>query len=161
MRRALIAFVGVMACAASAHAEPEFPAAIQKAAGIPCPPPCTLCHTTTPGTAQSATKLFVAALLSTKKFRAGQPDSLVAVVQVLRDNQVDTDGDHKLDVDELASGSDPSSVDPDADICGPSYGCGAHVARVSPPADSWAPAVLAAAFALALLSRLRRGREQA
>jgi len=158
MRRASFVFIGVMACAAPAHSEPDFPAAIQKAAGIPCPPPCALCHTTTPGTAQSATKAFVKSMLETGEFRSGKPDKLAAVVKVLRDKAVDTDHDGKLDVDELASGSDPSSSDPDADVCGPSYGCGAHVARVLPPNDSWAPSLFASALALALLSRMSRSR---
>ena len=64
MYRVIFAGLVVLLSASSAQAEPTFPAAIQTAAGIPCAPPCTLCHTTSPGTLATATKPFASALLA-------------------------------------------------------------------------------------------------
>jgi hypothetical protein len=158
MYRVIVPVLGILLCASSAYAEATFPAAIQTAAGIPCEPPCTLCHTTSPGTRLSATKAFALTLL-TNGLLTMKPDSLTAVVAKLRANKVDTDKDGVIDVDELAAGSDPSNAQPGAQLCGPLYGCaGGHIAKVPPRQADRAPWVLAAALALLLLARMRRAR---
>jgi hypothetical protein len=158
MFRMVEAGLGILLIASSAHAEPEFPAAIQAAAGMPCGPPCTLCHTSSPGTADTATKDFALTVLKNGLVFM-HPESLTAVVAKLRANKTDTDGDGTTDVDELAAGSDPSNPRPNTDICGPLYGCaGGRIAKVPPrPADR-APWLFASALALLMLSRRRRAR---
>jgi hypothetical protein len=158
MRRVLIAFWGVTAIALPAHAEPNFPAAIQDAAHIPCAPPCALCHTETPGTALTATKAFTRSLLATGKLVPGEPDSLRAAIAVLSVNQTDSDGDGTPDTVELAKGGDPSESAQGADVCGPSYGCEARVATAPPRSTVPARWLWASGLALAVLARKRRRR---
>jgi hypothetical protein len=113
MNRVVVAGLGVLLSASSVHAEPDFPAAIQTAAGIPCEPPCTLCHTTSPGTLQTATKAFAITLLGSGLLPT-HPETMTAAVATLRTKKVDTDGDGVIDVDELAAGTDPSNPQPGA-----------------------------------------------
>lgn len=158
MYRVVVAGLVVFLSASSAHAEPTFPAAIQTAAGIPCAPPCTLCHTTSPGTKETATKPFALTLLE-NGLVTGQPDTMATAIAKLRASMADTDHDGTPDVVELADGTDPSNPRPDVQLCGPLYGCaGGHIAKVPPrPADR-APWLFASALALLLLSRMRRAR---
>ena len=158
MQRALLGFFLVFSIALPVHAEPDFPAAIQRAASIPCPPPCTLCHTVTPGTAVTATKPFALTVIQSGKLVSLHAGSLQAVVLALRENKLDTDGDGQLDVDELALGSDPSDANPSAELCGPTYGCGARVAKVAPRGVDGMACGFAAALTLILFSRMRRER---
>jgi hypothetical protein len=154
-----VAGLGVLLIASSAHAEPEFPAAIQAAAGMPCGPPCTLCHTSSPGTADTPTKAFAFTLINSGVLVPNHPESLTAVVAKLRADKTDTDGDKISDVDELAEGSDPSNPRPNTDICGPLYGCaGGRIAKVPPRPAARAPWLFASALALLMLSRRRRAR---
>src|SRR3954462_14271501 len=108
MHRVVVAVMAVLLIALPAQAEPEFPSAIQTAGSTPCNPPCTLCHTTSPGTALTATKAFAITLIKNGLIPKN-PGSLTTVVANLRTKQVDTDGDGVLDVDELAAGTDPSN----------------------------------------------------
>jgi hypothetical protein len=158
MSRMVVAGLGILLITSSAQAEPEFPAAIQAAAGMPCGPPCTLCHTSSPGTAQTAKKEFAFTVIK-NGLVPNHPESLTAVVANLRADKTDTDGDQIIDVDELAAGSDPSNPRPNADMCGPLYGCaGGRIAKVPPrPADR-APWLFASALALLLLRSRRRAR---
>ena len=158
MHRVVMAGLGVLLVASSARAEPTFPAAIQTAADIPCEPPCTLCHTTSPGTAQTATKAFAFTLLS-YQLMPGHPESMAAAIAMLSADQHDTDGDGVSDVKELAAGTDPSNPRPGSELCGPLYGCaGGHIAKVPPRHTDRAPWLFASALALLLLSRIRRAR---
>jgi hypothetical protein len=157
LRVAALAIALLIFGARRAQAEPDFPAGIQNAAGIPCAPPCTLCHTETPGSALTATRAFARSLLATGKLVGGQPQSLRDAVQVLRDKHVDSDGDGVPDTDELAAGSDPSDAGRSAGICGPVYGCGARLARAPAPAFGGA-GLLAVALGVLLLARVRRAR---
>ncbi|HET7541073.1 MAG TPA: thrombospondin type 3 repeat-containing protein [Polyangiaceae bacterium] len=138
-----------------AHAEPEFPGAIQDAANIPCTPTCLLCHTAIPGSASNLNMHFAQTVIA-NGVEPGNPESLNAVVAKLRANMVDTDGDGQLDVDELAAGTDPNSADPRAELCGPTYGCGAHVAPSAPARRAAILWPLMFALGLAGLVMLRR-----
>lgn len=120
-----------------ASAEPDFPGAIKEYGSIPCTPTCLLCHTEIPGNAKNVNPLFGVTVL-THGLTRRDPTSLQTVVDRLRKEEVDTDHDGKLDVDELAAGSDPNKAEASAELCGPLYGCGARVAP--PPSEPRAPA---------------------
>lgn len=122
----------VMCFALHASAEEPFPGAIQKAANIPCTPTCLLCHFGVPGTLANFGQPFGRTVLA-NGVQPGNPDSFNAVVANLREKKTDSDGDGKIDVDELAVGSNPNDTDPKAELCGPLYGCGAQLAPVAPP----------------------------
>jgi len=158
MRGKITGFSVVMSLALHASAEPEFPGAIQEAARIPCTPTCLLCHTEIPGNINNVNEHFGRTVL-TNGVRPGHPESMNDVVANLRTKNIDTDGDGKIDVDELAAGSDPSSADPNAELCAPTYGCGAQLAP-APPATATARHVLVlgivAVTALIGARRLRR-----
>ena len=159
MRCALsfMALLGVLVTSGTVRARPAYPAAIEDAASIPCAPPCTLCHTVSPGTRGTATKVFAFAL-QRNGLIPDRPETISPAVTQLRAKQVDSDGDGVADVAELATGSDPSDPRAGAELCGPTYGCGARVARTPPSqaaSDHW---LLALGFAAALLERARRRR---
>ena len=137
-----------------AGAEPEFPAAIQEAGKIPCTPTCLLCHLTVPGQKDNWTQPFGVAVRA-NGLVPGHPESIQTVVDNLRTKMVDTDGDGKIDVDELAAGTDPNKADPNAELCGPLYGCGAHVAK-APPSSSAALWWFTVPVVLSMLIAMRR-----
>jgi MYXO-CTERM domain-containing protein len=157
MRQVALWVLFALSVALPARAEPEFPAAIRQAANIPCAPPCTLCHTESPGTAANPTRPFAHTVL-TSGLVPNHPESLKDVVTALRENKTDTDHDGRLDIDELASGTDPSDPKESAELCGPTYGCGAHVASVTPSGLDQVACGAAVALALALFGHTRRRR---
>jgi hypothetical protein len=135
----------------AARASEEFPGAIQEAAGMPCAPQCALCHGVTPGTAGTfmnkklGATLFniegngvvlphdVAKLKSAYAIYAAKPENMAAVV-------------------DLKAGVDPQTKD---SLCGPTYGCGARVAKKAPSRDLSAPLWIAVAMTLGVLFRRR------
>ncbi|HKO52212.1 MAG TPA: thrombospondin type 3 repeat-containing protein [Polyangiaceae bacterium] len=146
MRCEITGFFFFMLLTLRVSAEELFPGAIQQAADIPCAPTCLLCHTEIPGNIANLKQPFGLTVLRSG-VKPGDPSSMYTVVANLRANRVDTDGDGKLDVDELAAGTDPNTQNPNAELCGPLYGCGARVAS-SPlperrPLLYWLPGALA------------------
>jgi len=158
MRGKITGFLLAMCFALPASARPEYPGAIQEAASIPCTPTCRLCHTEIPGNKHNVNGQFGSTVRANGLY-PGQPESLNVVVANLRTKMIDTDGDGKIDVDELAAGLDPNTPDPKAELCGPAYGCGAHLAPAPPPRRApilwWLVGLLAVA-ALISARRLRR-----
>jgi hypothetical protein len=142
---------------AVAHASEQFPAALQEAAGMPCTPSCVVCHGKVPGDQGSfgARKLpqdvFIKALTIPPAGAAGVP--VVKSAFATYAMKASTDPEVKRVVDALKDGTDPETGD---SLCGPTYGCGAHVAKKAPPSDLAAPIwVLGAMVAGALLRRRR------
>jgi hypothetical protein len=131
---------------ASAQASQPFPSAISDALGMPCAPNCTICHATEAGGAGTVVKLFGNAA---KAAGAGpiSVDALRAALVKMRDTQVDSDSDGVTDIDELSAGNDPNNAG-DARICGPNYGCGAHISRVPPARSGMALAIAGSVAAL-------------
>jgi MYXO-CTERM domain-containing protein len=131
-----------------ARAEERFPAAIQDAAGLNCAPSCLLCHTTNPGTATSWAMKGFGVYMGTHGLTAAADTSVVATAYA----QYLADPAQAVGAARIQAGLDP---DTGLDICiGPTYGCGAHVARKAPPRDfSAALWALGAVVAGALLRR--------
>jgi hypothetical protein len=151
----IVGLSSLLFVALPASAEPEFPGAIQEAANIPCTPTCLLCHKTIPGNKDNWTQPFGLAV-RTNGLVPGHPESIQTVVDNLRTKMVDTDGDGKLDVDELAAGTDPNKSDPHAELCGAVYGCGARVAAAPLPPRTTALWWFTVPALLGLLITLRR-----
>lgn len=132
-----------------ARAEPEFPGAILEAADMRCVPTCLLCHTTNPGNASSwATKPF-GVLMFQNGIKKGDPSSVKTAW-----SKVAADTAKAELVANVRAGRDPDP--PHADICGPTYGCGAHLAKPAPQAGSAVPYWVAGALLLGSLLRRRK-----
>lgn len=158
LRRALVGSALLMSAALPANAREVYPGGIQKAGNMPCAPSCLLCHTAIPGNPDNLEQLFGKAVLKAGGLRPGDPDSLVAVVASLRTKMSDVDNDGVLDVEELAAGTNPNDPDPTADLCGPTYGCGAHIVQAPPPDGSGVLWCVAGGVSLALVLGARRRR---
>jgi len=158
MRGEITGFLLAMSLSLHAGARPEYPGAIQEAASIPCTPTCLLCHTEIPGNKHNLNGIFSTTLLLNGLVPA-HPETMPTAIANMRTKGTDTDADGKIDVDELAAGTDPNTADPTKEICGPNYGCGAHLAPAPPPRRTpvmwWLVGLLAAA-ALVSARRLRR-----
>lgn len=125
-----LAVVAALASPRRAQAEEPFPEAVQGAAGLDCVPSCTLCHTTNPGMKGTwVGKAFGRYIASKGIAVAGTPPSAVAaaVTTFL------SDPEQTLGAARLKSGLDP---DTGLSLCGPTYGCGARVAKRAPQ-DDW------------------------
>lgn len=118
----------VLFLAPGALASPDYPTAIQDELGTPCVPQCTLCHTTNPGRAGTASQPFVNTLKVPGMNTSGLRTAIRALAADQSADAPDTDGDGVSDVDELLQGHDPN-VEGAGDICALDvrYGCGARV----------------------------------
>jgi len=141
--------------AGAAHASQVFPSVVQKAYDMPCPPSCTLCHATDPGQATNFNKPF--ALMSVIPAAGvplrGDEAKLKTALAKIKADGTDTDKDGTPGATELAEGNDPNKAG-EVRLCGPSYGCGAHIAKA--PAKNGGIWVLAACAALLVTFGFRR-----
>jgi hypothetical protein len=166
MVRSLLRFVVVglaptVLVAPIAQAEQTFPSVVQSSFDMLCAPRCTLCHATDPGqgtnyTARAFTLSVIRAYQS--KYPGKLPtndDEMKVALTLLKDGKVDTDGDQVLDDVELNQGNDPNKPGQER-LCGPNYGCGAHVAKA--PAKNGEAWVLAACAAVVATFGFRRRR---
>jgi MYXO-CTERM domain-containing protein len=160
--RNLLGLVG-LACVtlweAPAAASEVFPGALQEAADMQCVPLCTMCHTSNPGTATTwPFKLLPKALNTQTKMVNGTP------VRILKQGNADSLKEAYAAYAKTASAAELADIkagrEPEthADVCGPTYGCGAHVARqAAAPRDfTGALWVVGAVVAGGLLRRRRR-----
>ncbi|HYP87119.1 MAG TPA: hypothetical protein VEQ59_03185 [Polyangiaceae bacterium] len=133
---AMAGFIGVFS--ANAEASQEFPEALQEAAGMACAPSCVVCHGVDPGTADTFTRKKLGATLFAYN---GNP---VAAhdTKALKANYaayIASGTPEALNVKaKLAEGIDPETG---VGLCGPTYGCGAHVASKAPPRNDWSAAL--------------------
>lgn len=114
------AAVSVLATQA-AFAREIYPGAIADAADMVCVPQCNLCHTSNPGTASTwGQKKLPLALVGNIK-PLGTVDGLTAAWKLYA-----ADPANATAVAAIKAGEDPEYG---GSVCGPSYGCGAHVAK--------------------------------
>lgn len=124
---------------APARASEQFPAALAEAAGMPCTPSCVVCHGKVPGDATSFTARKLPSALTAA---GGFPPPGAAGVPTVKSSfaayaaKAATDAEIARVVAALKDGIDPETGD---SLCGPTYGCGAHVAKKAPPADIAGP----------------------
>jgi MYXO-CTERM domain-containing protein len=128
----------------SALARPEIPGEIQAAADMQCVPLCTLCHMTNPGQANNWTKPLGAALFAPIKAQTDIKPAYDAWALMF-----------PAEAAKVKAGIEPGAGN---DICGPTYGCGAHVVKeAAAPRDFTGPLwVVGAVVAGGLLRRRRR-----
>jgi hypothetical protein len=142
-----------------ARASEQFPAALQEAASMPCTPSCVVCHGKVPGDIGS----FLARKLTNELIKppGSLPGPGAAGVPVLKSDfatyaaRAATDPEVARVVAALKDGIDPETGD---SLCGPTYGCGAHVAKKAPPADIAAPLWVIGAVVAGGLLRRRKAR---
>src|SRR5687768_16197641 len=93
--------------AAPAPASEPFPSAIQEKLMLPAEPPCTICHTTDEGGEGTVVKPFGVTIqrLGVGKLETGK---LIAALDALESQQIDSDFDGIPDTTELREGSDPN-----------------------------------------------------
>lgn len=145
---ASVAFASVVLAPASAEAKREFPAELAKAADMPCVPQCTVCHVVNPGEAGTATKPFAIAMIRYNVLSDGPRKAFEAL-------KADNKPEYQAMVQAIEDGLDPNY--PKQLACGPSYGCGAHVAK-KPPRDYWGIAWVAGALSAYALARRFKAR---
>ncbi len=151
---ALLASVVLLMPAAS-QASPEFPETIQLYLGMECAPTCLLCHRTLEGGLGTVDKPFGRAMVGAF-LTADAPETVGPAIETLDvTNMTDSDEDGVGDIQELIQSRDPN-VAGEGVLCGPQYGCGAHIAKRK-PLDGGALGVgLAVAGWLLLRSRRRK-----
>ena len=148
---AILSFGAVALAPALASAEEIFPPVIQKEADMPCAPTCTLCHTTNPGNATSWPGKPFGQYMGTHGAVMGDANSIKGAFASYKAALTTAGMTAKLMA--LQSGLDP---DNGTSLCGPSYGCGAHVAKKAPPSDLSTPLWVVSAMAVAGLLRRRK-----
>jgi hypothetical protein len=139
-----------------ARAEEIFPAVIQKDANMPCAPSCTLCHTTNPGEAGTWAGKKFGFFMQTNGAMKGDANSITTAYNayVARVSAGVPAGMIPPQLAALQRGEDP---DNGTSLCGPSYGCGAHIAKQkAAPRDLTAPLWIVGAMAVAGLLRRRK-----
>jgi len=133
-----------------ARASQEFPEAIQEAAGMPCAPSCKLCHGKPVGDLASFTAKALSVALISQGFAPAAHDTNF-VKQAFAKYKADPNNAEQVQA--LVEGTDPETGEA---LCGPTYGCGAHVAKQAPPADLAAPLWVVGAMVVGGLLRRRK-----
>lgn len=166
-----LALAAATALAPAALASDTYPGAVQSALGT-CTMQCTLCHTTLAGGPGNLNTGFGEAIQATAELSIRQPSSIAAALQKMEEGPCieslgampvqgpcDSDGDGTGDVEELRQGRDPN-VSGEGNICGgPTYGCGARVARGTSDFD-WVALLIAGAAAAIMIGGARRVRRR-
>jgi len=139
---------GLVLLPTAARASEIFPPAIQQAAGLTCTPSCTLCHTTNPGNIVSWRGKPFGAYMGTHGTLVQQIPTLLAAFNMYKADPAQAQG-----LMRLQEGVDPDTGD---SLCGPTYGCGAHIAKKAPPSDLSSPLWVVGAMVIGGLLRRRK-----
>ena len=136
----------------SAWASSVYPEQVQTDVGGDCLPQCTICHETNAGGGGTVTQPFGQAMMDRGLTGGFNTAAVTDALAQMSDDAVDSDGDGTIDVDELATGSDPNPGGlAFCDVVLPTYGC---LSTVGAPASG-----LGAAAGLLALALGRRRRE--
>lgn len=137
----------------SALAEPEFPGALQEAAGMSCVPLCTMCHLTNPGQAGNYVRPLAGGLMQ-NGLVIGDPNSIKVAW-----------GAYKVKFPEQAAkvvkGISPGFAPADdQNVCGPIYGCAVASAKPVKATPDYTGVIWAAGAVLvgAVLRRRKKAR---
>ena len=137
--------------ASTGRARPEYPGEVQAALGMECPPPCVMCHVLPEGGMNWNAFGLRVFPYSLKQVAWSE------IFATLRQADVDTDGDGRLDISEIERGTNPAKADGpnDVNIC-PKYGCGARISAGESSHPFSAMMALAVLVAFAYLRRRDR-----
>ncbi|HYQ18588.1 MAG TPA: hypothetical protein VEQ58_22585, partial [Polyangiaceae bacterium] len=125
-------FLGVLS--SNAQASQEFPGALQEAAGMTCAPSCVVCHGVDPGTAQTFRTRKLGDTLFIYNGNPVAPHD-TAALKANYAAYIKSGTPEALNVQaKLAEGIDPETG---IGLCGPTYGCGAHIASKAPARHDW------------------------
>ncbi len=108
---------------ASARASTTYPGEVAQAVGSDCVPPCTICHASLAGGAGTVVTPFGESMRDRGLTGGMQTALLTAALDAMAADEVDSDADGALDVDELAGGEDPNGGEPFCELLAPEYGC--------------------------------------
>lgn len=127
-----------------AEASTTYPEVISDALGMPCAPPCIICHSTPLGGIGTVVTAFGKTAMMDFGQTGGAQDALLRTTLTKFEQMgINSDTDPESDIDELRVGLDPNVAG--GDVCnGPKYGCGASVAAVPAKRGSDAAATVAA-----------------
>ena len=131
-----------------AQAEEIFPGVIAQAANMPCAPTCTLCHSSNPGRIDTWPKKKFGLYMGTHGAKMGDKNSIITAFNAYKAEATAGPG-----LAALQQGLDP---DNGTSLCGPTYGCGAHVAKQAPPSNLSAPLWVVGAMVFGGLLRRRK-----
>jgi MYXO-CTERM domain-containing protein len=149
---------GTFLFAGAASASADYPATIKSHLSLTSAPECALCHTDGTTGLGTVHTLFGTTAHDTYKLTSGDAALLGTVLDKMKTDNVDSDGDGAGDIDELKAGTDPNKagggvVAPKPDL---TYGCTATVAPGRPAPSSGAAFGLTLVAAIAV-ARRRRG----
>jgi MYXO-CTERM domain-containing protein len=135
----LIALGVLLAAPRAAHASPEFPGVMMAHLSLPGGPPCSMCHA---GNVTSLDTVFTpfGRALRLNGLVVEDDTSLIAALDALDANGIDSDHDGVSDIDELTLGTDPNI--PPTDVPPEPWHLGCSVA----PGSGSLPAPYALAF---------------
>jgi MYXO-CTERM domain-containing protein len=135
--------------APAAHASPTFPAEVQSTLGMPCAPPCIICHATSLGGIGTAVRPFGLAVHA-RGAHAGNIAGLRGALGLLEAEGVDSNHDGVGDVAELRQGRNPNDG---TGLCGLQYGCA--VSAAPPRTPDRGDGLVTLAVLIGLLARRR------
>jgi MYXO-CTERM domain-containing protein len=150
----LAAACATISFAERAAATPNFPGAIaSKLAGET--PDCSICHVCR-RTMRGTVNTPWGAAMRERGLQAYDESSLMAALERMRADGIDSDGDGTLDVDAVKMGKDPNppTCDEEADETIPKYGCVGSVSASGEPANGGV--VLLALALLGVAATVRR-----
>jgi MYXO-CTERM domain-containing protein len=152
------ALAGILLFAGAASASADYPDTIKTHLALGSTPDCALCHTGGMQGLGTVNTLFGTTARAKYKLTSGNTTLLTSVLDKMKTDNVDSDGDGTGDIAELIAGTDPNTagggkvaVKPDL-----TYGCVATVAPGQPLPSSGAAFGLALVAAIAV-ARRRRG----